>query len=86
MGGGSFPYPLQVFSISSSALLCPSMRGEQPGKLRLPKRGYLSLSQPAERERQAPDVPSERDGGGDGGFYCLEASDPDLPSTSPNLG
>ena len=81
--GSSFPSLLQVFSASSSALLFPSMQGEQPGEPGLPKRGYLLLSQPAEREHHAPEVSSKRDGGGDRGFYCLEASDPDLPSTSP---
>ena len=47
--------------------------------------GYLLLTQPAERQCCAPEVPFERDGGGNAGFYCLKVSDSDLPSTSPNL-
>lgn len=37
--GGSFLSLLQCFSDSSSALLCPSVQGEQPGTLGFPKQG-----------------------------------------------
>lgn len=81
----SFPSSLQVFSTSSSALLCPRPGRRAAGKTR-DARAQVSFIVPTCWEG-VPDSrgPIRERWGWWWEFYCLEASDPDLPSTSPNL-
>lgn len=82
---GQLPFPAAGF-LHQLLCIAVSQHGRRAARQTgIAKAGGILLSQRAVRECHAPEVPSKRDGGGNRGFYCLEASNPDLPSTSPNL-